>query len=131
MSYSRLWRPGEGNAVNATYTITPTLVNEFTFGKSYSHVYYNVLNPSALTRDKMGNIPQWFTGANYLMSYSRLWRPGEGNAVNATYTITPTLVNEFTFGKSYSHVYYNVLNPSALTRDKMGNIPQWLPAPMA
>jgi hypothetical protein len=86
------------------------------------HIYWRFIQEPEQQDNAWG---QWFTGSNYLLQYSRLWRPGEGNAVNATYTITPTLVNEFTFGKSYSHVYYNVLNPSALTRDKMGNIPQW------
>ena len=68
---------------------------------------------------------QWFTGATYLMEFSRLWRPGRGIAVNLTHTMSPTLINEFTFGKSYSHIYYNILNDQNLDRSKMNNIPQW------
>jgi len=86
------------------------------------HIYWRFISEPEQQDNAWG---QWFTGSNYLLSYSRLWRPGRGNAINATYTISPTLVNEFTFGKSYSHIYYNVLSPEGLTRDKMGNIPQW------
>jgi len=59
--YSR-GRPGRGHAINATYALSSTLVNEFTFGKSYSHIYYNLVDESKLTRSLMNNVPQWFTG---------------------------------------------------------------------
>jgi hypothetical protein len=61
-TWYRRGRPARGQAVNATYTFSPTLVNEFTFGKSYSHILYNLLDESKLTRSFMNNVPQWFVG---------------------------------------------------------------------
>jgi len=86
------------------------------------HAYWRFIQEPESQDNAWG---QWFTGSNYLLQYARLWRPGRGNAFSATYTVSPTLVNEFTYGRSYSHIYYNVLNPEQLTRDKMNNIPQW------
>jgi hypothetical protein len=90
------------------------------------HVYYRFIQEPENQDAPWG---QWFTGSNYLAQYSRLWRPGRGQAVSATYTISPTVVNEFTYGQSYSHVYYNVLNPEKLQRSAMGNVPQWFTGP--
>ena len=85
-------------------------------------VYYRLINEP---ENQDAPWSQWFTGANYLLEYSRLWRPGRGQAVSATYAISPTFVNEATYGQSYSHIYYNVLNPENLQRTRMNNIPQW------
>ena len=86
------------------------------------HVYYRLLQEPENQDAPWG---QWFTGSNYLAQFARLWRPGRHQAASATYTISPTLVNEMTYGQSYSHIYYNVLNPDKLQRSAMNNIPQW------
>ena len=86
------------------------------------HLYYRLLQEPESQDAPWG---QWFTGSNFLLQYARLWRPGRHQVVSATYTINPTLVNEMTYGQSYSHIYYNILNPEKLQRSAMNNIPQW------
>ena len=51
--------PGHGYAVGITYTISPTLVNEFTFGKSYNTWDYYAHDQSQLDRATMGNPPSF------------------------------------------------------------------------
>jgi hypothetical protein len=51
--------PGHGYAVGITYTISPTTVNEFTFGKSYNNWSYYPHDPSQLARANMGNPPSF------------------------------------------------------------------------
>jgi hypothetical protein len=58
----RRGRPGRGHVFNITSTISPTLVNEFVFGKSYSHIYYGVVDESKLSRSNFNNVPQWYKG---------------------------------------------------------------------
>src|SRR5215831_19284418 len=51
--------PGHGYGVGITYTISPTLVNEFTFGKSYNNWSYYAHDQSQLDRSQMGNPPSF------------------------------------------------------------------------
>jgi len=51
--------PGHGYAVGITYTISPTMVNEFTFGKSYNTWDYYAHDPSQIDRSTMGNPPSF------------------------------------------------------------------------
>ena len=51
--------PGHGYAVGITYTISPTLVNEFTFGKSYNTWDYYAHDQSQLDRSTMANPPSF------------------------------------------------------------------------
>ena len=51
--------PGHGYAVGITYTITPTLVNEFTFGKSYNTWSYYAHDQGQIDRSMMGNPPSF------------------------------------------------------------------------
>jgi hypothetical protein len=55
--------PGHGYGVGITYTISPTLVNEFTFGKSYNTWDYYAHDQSQLDRATMGNPPSFATFA--------------------------------------------------------------------
>jgi hypothetical protein len=65
-------------------------------------------------------------GSNFtLPSLFRRGRPGRGHAINWTWTISPTLINEFAFGKSYSHIYYGLVDESKLSRSNFNNISQW------
>lgn len=52
--------PGHGYGVGITYTISPTLVNEFTFGKSYNTWDWYPHDPSMMDRKLMNNPAHWF-----------------------------------------------------------------------
>lgn len=49
--------PGHGYAASATYTFSPTLVNDFTAGKSYNTWDWSSLEPSGIARSQFGSIP--------------------------------------------------------------------------
>ena len=51
--------PGHGYAVGITYTISPTMVNEFTFGKSFNTWDYYAHDQSQISRSTMGNPPSF------------------------------------------------------------------------
>jgi len=61
--------PGKGHVVHMTRIFSPTLVNEFIFGKSYNRVYFDLLDKQAVDRSGMGNPPQWFAGARPSANY--------------------------------------------------------------
>lgn len=70
--------PGHGYAVGITYTISPTLVNEFTFGKSYNTWDYYAHDQSQLDRATMGNPPSFAnfaTDPNFMADQNQK-RPG-------------------------------------------------------
>jgi hypothetical protein len=52
-------RPGHGIAVGLTYTISPTMVNEFTFGKVWNGIGWYVHDETQLNRQNMGNPPSF------------------------------------------------------------------------
>jgi hypothetical protein len=70
--------PGHGYAVGITYTISPTMVNEFTFGKSYNTWDYYVHDQSQVDRSTMGNPPSFANLANdpNFVKDQNLKRPG-------------------------------------------------------
>lgn len=49
--------PGHGYAASVTYTISPSTVNDFTFGKSFNTWAWTPLDPAALARSAVGNPP--------------------------------------------------------------------------
>ena len=51
--------PGHGWGVGITYTISPTMVNEFTFGKSYNTWSYYPHDDSQILRSNMANPPSF------------------------------------------------------------------------
>jgi len=51
--------PGHGYAVGITYTISPSMVDEFTFGKSFNSWDYYAADQSQLARSIMGNPPSF------------------------------------------------------------------------
>jgi hypothetical protein len=65
-------RPARAQAVHATNVLSPTLVNEVTFTRSFNNVITTPVNPAVLDRSLMGNPPQWFNDP----SPSSLWIPG-------------------------------------------------------
>ena len=60
------YRPqhGRGVLLHVAKTFSPTLVNEFTMGVSTRGQAFNPSDPSKISRDKMGNIGQWYPGGN-------------------------------------------------------------------
>jgi len=52
--------PGHGHGVGITYTFSPTLVNEFNFGKSWNSWDWYVKYEDQVARERMGNPPHWF-----------------------------------------------------------------------
>ena len=65
------------------------------------------------------------TAKAWVNSYYEHPNPGHGYGVGITYTISPTMVNEFTFGKSYNTWSYYPNDPDALARAQMGNPPSF------
>jgi hypothetical protein len=51
--------PGHGWAVGATYTISPTMVDEFTFGYGWNTYDYYPYDQNQLNRSQMGNPPSF------------------------------------------------------------------------
>jgi len=51
--------PGHGWGVGITYTISPTMVNEFTFGKSYNTWSYYPHDQTQIARSQIGNPPSF------------------------------------------------------------------------
>ncbi len=56
--------PGHGYGVGITYTINSTMVNEFTFGKSYNTWDYYAHDQSQTDRSTMGNPPSFLNFAS-------------------------------------------------------------------
>jgi len=65
------------------------------------------------------------TAKAWVNSYYEHPNPGHGYGVGITYTISPTMVNEFTFGMSYNTWSYYPNDPDALARGQMGNPPSF------
>lgn len=68
-------------------------------------------------------------GVTWIGTIQRHPVSGKGYAAQITYTIGPTMVNEFLFGKSYNTLKWWMVDDSEVTRDKMGNPPKWYPIP--
>ena len=52
--------PGHGYGIGITYTVSPVIVNEFTFGKSYNTWSWYPHDPEQLNRANVGSPPHWF-----------------------------------------------------------------------
>ena len=63
-------QPGKGHNFHLTKTFSPTLVNEFIFGKSRNNLYFYPMEPEKISRDLIGSLPEWYadteTGVTYL-----------------------------------------------------------------
>jgi hypothetical protein len=75
-------QPGHGHAVHLTKIFSPTLINDFSFGKTYNRVYADFTDPSAVARSKMGNVPSWFGNATYIpnITFGATYPPTPVNA---------------------------------------------------
>ena len=72
---------------------------------------------------------KWGNGSNNFVmpTMFTLGRPARGQAFNFVYTFSPTLINEATAGYDYGHIYYNLVDPSLVSRSTMNNVPLWYP----
>ena len=52
--------PGHGHGLGVTYTISPSLVNEASFGRSYNTWDWYPHDASQIDRKRVGNPPHWF-----------------------------------------------------------------------
>ncbi len=50
---------GHGYAVGITYTLSPTVVNEFTFGKSWNQWCFYLKDQTQWSRDQIPGLPMW------------------------------------------------------------------------
>lgn len=62
-------QPGKGHNLRVTKTFSPTLINEFIFGKSRNNLYFFPLEPAKIGRDKIGNPPEWYKDAGSGVTY--------------------------------------------------------------
>ncbi|MBM3785116.1 MAG: hypothetical protein FJW30_12190 [Acidobacteria bacterium] len=71
-------QPGRGATLRTTWTVSPTIFNEFTVGLSQNRLWYYPRDPDKVDRRKLGiNLPQWNPGlndGNYIpnMSFSQV-----------------------------------------------------------
>jgi len=70
-------------------------------------------------------IPVRDTSGNYAPTAADFTKPGHGYAVGITTTISPTMVNEFTFGKIFNGIGYYEANDAQVQRANMGNPPSF------
>jgi hypothetical protein len=69
--------PGHGYGVGITNTISPTMVNEFVFGKSFNTWSWYPHDPEQLNRANVGNPPHWFDEKDKSFTEDQnKWRPG-------------------------------------------------------
>ena len=70
-------RPGHGYGIGLTYTISPTLVNEFTFGKNFNSYDTYPRDPTQLARANMGSPGSFnnFATDPYFVNDQNQWRP--------------------------------------------------------
>ena len=97
-------------------------------------VDYNVTSRLTSWVRYINDYDLWVTNGNFEMKNAQnQWapfstdhpNPGHGYGVGITYTISPTMVNEFTFGKSYNTWDYYPHDQSQLDRARMGNPPSF------
>lgn len=72
----------------------------------------------------------WVNGnINYALTPIRFGQPGKGQVVHVTKLFSPTLINEFIFGKSRNNLTFDPVDKAAIDRSKVGNPPQWFKDP--
>ncbi len=107
-------QPGKGHNFHLTKMFGPTLINEFIFGKSRNNLYFYPLEPDKVSRDLIGNPPQWYadkaTGVTYLDAVNyipNLTFGGNPNPVNASFGNIPY--------ENYNNIWSVVDNVSKVT----------------
>src|SRR5262249_874950 len=84
-------------------------------------VFVRVMEDYSGLNSAWGN---WVKGsANYDLTPIVWDRPARAFTLHATKTISPTLVNEASVGKTFNGVYIKPLDPSKVDRARIGNPP--------
>ena len=104
-----IFRPQRGRsaALNLTHIIGPSVVNEFTVSATTRGQTFNPVNREAVSRARMGNIPQWFPASNESQAIPNISFGGVQNAINPSLGNIP-YTNEnpvFTFIENFSKVW--------------------------
>jgi hypothetical protein len=97
-------QPGKGYAAHFVYTASPTLLNEFTLGKSFNRAGGRPSDPAAVARSLVGNIPQWFP--NRLLSDSKTEKDDSLQMPNIQFGGTPVNPPSITVNNK-QHVNHN------------------------
>jgi len=107
--------PRRQEVVRVDYNITPTL-----------RMYFRGIRDND---DEEWPYGSWVAG-NLNFDLTNTYRPqrGRGAVVNITKVISPTTVNEFTFGATTRGQTFNPVEPDKVARSRMGNVGQWFPA---
>jgi hypothetical protein len=107
--------PRRNDMVRIDLNLTSTLTGYFRYGHDYDNS--DSLNPNYGIRNSAG------------ARSSVIWEhpnSGHGYAVGITYTASPTVVNEFTFGKGWNQWCYYIKDPFQWSRDQVPGIPSWV-----
>jgi hypothetical protein len=108
--------PRRNDILRIDGNLSPTFRLYYRFGKDRD----NLLHPWS----------SWQTGnINFFITPIEQLRYGLGHVVHATKTFSPTTVNETIFGYTKVNRDFDLLDPSLVGRDKMGNPPQWYADP--
>jgi hypothetical protein len=107
----RFGQPGKGHVVRMNKLFSPTLIYEFTYGKSFNRLYFKPVDESLMTRDKVGNPAQWFKHDNIKENY----------APNIVFGGQPANPVSFSWGnipyQNYNDIYSYVQNVSKIWRN--------------
>lgn len=120
----------------------PTKVNSWNYRSTYSGEYNRRqemaridanITPNLSVYFRFSNntdeqhIPwsSWITSTNWLLSPLVFQQPGHGYAFHMTNVLSPTLINEFNFGKSYNKVQADPENADAFARSNFTGLGEW------
>jgi len=103
--------PRRNDILKADANLTPSFRMYYRYGRDTD----NTIQPWG---GKAGSV-------NYLLSTVFVDRYGNGHLFHATKSFSPTFISEASFAMSKVHRDFDYTDPSVVTRDKMGNIPQW------
>ncbi|MEO8373352.1 MAG: hypothetical protein ABI806_29475, partial [Candidatus Solibacter sp.] len=104
--------PKREDMVRVDYNVTPTM-----------QVYWRYIQDKDEQQVPYG---LWVNGGiNYFLTPTTFGAPGKGHVAHITNSLSPTMVNEFIFGKSHNKLYFYPSDPSAIDRSKVGNPGEW------
>jgi hypothetical protein len=105
--------PRRNDTVRIDWNVTQKLRAFARYSQDYDRQLTGLRMP---VRDSSGNYEPFAVNFN---------KPGHGYAVSLTYTLSSTMVNEFTFGKIWNGIGWYVRNESQVDRANMGNPPSF------
>jgi hypothetical protein len=104
--------PKREDLIRVDYNITPSL-----------QVYWRYVQDKDQQNTPYG---MWVNGGiNYALTPTVFGQPGHGHVAHVTKTFSPTLVNEFIFGRSHNNLYFYPQDASLMDRSKVGNPAEW------